>query len=183
MRPKISVYIATSIDGFIARNDGTLDWLDCVGSEGEDYGFKEFLGSVDAVILGRKTYEVAATAYGTEKWPYQGKRMIVLSTTLQTVIPKAEIYSGDLAALATQLHREGVRHAWIDGGVSISQCLRVNMVDEIILSIIPTLLGSGIPLFDIKREFPCRLLSTQTYPSGLVQIKYCVVSEDRTLCQ
>lgn len=171
-RPKFSIYIAASIDNYIARIDGSLDWLDCVGGYDEDYGFKAFLNSIDGVILGRKTYEVAASAYGTEQWPYHGKRMIVLSNTLQTVIDEAQLYSNDLISLAAQLHAEGIRHVWVDGGVTISQFLKLKMVDEMILSVIPILLGSGVPLFDIKQELPCCLISSQSYPSGLVQLHY-----------
>lgn len=171
-RPKISIYIATSIDGFIAREDDSLDWLNCMGGDNEDYGFKNFLNSIDAVILGRKTYAVAATAYGTPNWPYQGKKIVVLSNTLQTVFTEAQLYSGDLITLASQLYSEGIRYAWIDGGLTVSQFLRLNMVDEMILSVIPILLGSGVSLFDIKKELPCRLIAAQSYPSGLVQIKY-----------
>jgi len=179
-RPKISIYIATSIDGYIAQDDGNLDWLDCVGGSNEDYGFKNFLNSIDAVILGRKTYEVAATAYGTPIWPYQGKKMVVLSNTLQAVIAEAQLHSGDLITLASQLHSEGIRHVWIDGGITISQFLRLNMVDEMILSIIPILLGSGVSLFDIRKELPCRLISSQSYPSGLVQMKYSITNQRDT---
>jgi len=171
-RPKISIYIAASIDGYIARENGDLDWLDRVGDQDEDYGFKKFLDSVDAVILGRKTYEVAATAYGTEKWPYHGKKMIVLSKTLQTVIAEAQVYSDNLADLTTKLYSEGVRHIWVDGGKTISQFLSLGMVDEMIISIIPILLGSGIPLFNINKEVDCRLISSQSYASGLVQLHY-----------
>jgi dihydrofolate reductase len=171
-RPKISIYIATSIDGFIAKTDGSLDWLEIVGCNCEDYGFKKFLSSVDAVILGRKTYEVAVTAYGTAEWPYHGKRLIVLSNTLHTVIAEAQLYAGDLITLTKQLHSEGFSHIWIDGGVTISQFLRLNLVDEMILSVIPILLGSGIPLFDKGRVTPCSLISMQCYPSGLAQLHY-----------
>ncbi len=170
MRPKISVYISLSIDGYIARADGNLDWLEMVADQKEDYGFKSFLTSVDAVILGRNTYEVAATAYGTPIWPYGGKKMIVLSKTLSTVIPEAQIYSGQITELIKQL--QGCKHIWIDGGNTISQFLQLHLVDEMILSIVPILLGKGISLFDLTKEIPCRLISSQSYPSGLVQIHY-----------
>lgn len=174
-RPKISIYISTSIDGFIARKDNSLDWLDCVEDGSEDYGFNHFLNSVDGVILGRKTYHVAATAYGTPKWPYSGKRLIVLSHSLNQVIPEAQLFSGDLGKLVLQLYDEGIQHIWIDGGTTISQFLRLNLVDEITLSVIPILLGEGIPLFAVKKELPCRLISAQSYPSGLVQTHYELV--------
>jgi dihydrofolate reductase len=176
-RPKISINISASIDGFIARKDHSLDWLDCVEAGSEDYGFNHFLNSIDGVILGRKTYHVAATAYRTPKWPYSGKRLIVLSNSLNQIIPEAQLYSGDLVNLVLQLHDEGIQHIWIDGGTIISQFLRLNLVDEMTLSIIPILLGEGIPLFEVKKELPCRLISAQSYRSGLVQGHYELIKE------
>ncbi|MCH9624947.1 MAG: putative protein YyaP [Chlamydiales bacterium] len=167
-RPKISVYIATSIDGYIARKDGSLDWLDLVGDFDEDYGFQKLIDSIDAVILGRKTYEIAAKV---PDWPYKGKRIVVLSNSLQTIREEAELFSGDLTQLISQLHSDDIKHIWIDGGVTISQFLDLQMVDSMTLSVIPVILGSGIPLFNTK-ELSCRLVSSQSYPSGLVQSTY-----------
>jgi dihydrofolate reductase len=169
-RPKISIYIATSIDGYIARKDGSLDWLDCVGGFNEDYGFQKLLNSIDAVILGRNTYEVAASV---PDWPYIGKKIVVLSNHLQTVRKEAEIYRGDLIPLVTGLHADGIKHVWIDGGMTISQFLNLKMVDCMTLSVIPVILGDGMPLFNaISKEISCRLVSSDSYPSGLVQLKY-----------
>lgn len=169
-RPKISVYIATSIDGYIARSDGSLDWLDQVGGFDEDYGFKNLLDSIDAVILGRKTYEIASSVVD---WPYKGKRTVILSNTLKTVRNDAELFRGDITQLVSQLNSDGIKHAWIDGGATISQFLDLQMVDSMTLSIIPVILGNGIPLFNvIGKELPCSLVSSQSYPSGLVQIIY-----------
>lgn len=169
-RPKISIYIATSIDGYIARKDGSLNWLDRVGGFDEDYGFQKLLDSIDAVILGRHTYEVASSV---PDWPYKGKRIIVLSRTLKTVREEAELFRGDLKDLAAQLHADGIKHIWIDGGVTISQFLDLQMVDAMTLSVIPILLGEGMPLFNnISKELPCRLMSSTSYPSGLVQSCY-----------
>jgi dihydrofolate reductase/GNAT superfamily N-acetyltransferase len=175
-RPKISIYIAVSIDGYIARRDGSLDWLDRVGGFGdEDYGFQGLLESVDVVILGRKTYEVAASV---SDWPYTGKRIIVLSHSLQSVREEAELFRGDVNALISQLHSEGIQHIWVDGGVTISQFLDLQIIDFMTLSVIPMILGSGIPLFGaIAREIPCRLISSQSYPSGLAQLHYEVVKK------
>ncbi len=169
-RPKISIYIATSIDGYIARKDGNIDWLDRVSGFDEDYGFQKLLNSIDAVILGRNTYEVAASVLD---WPYKGKRIVVLSKSLKTVREEAELFQGDLTQLISQLHSDGIQHIWIDGGVTISQFLELKMVDCITLSVIPLILGSGITLFrEIGQEFICHLISSQSYPSGLVQLKY-----------
>lgn len=168
-RPKISVYIAISIDGYIARKDGNLDWLDSVGGFDEDYGHQTLVDSIDALIIGRKTYEVATTVAE----PYPGKRVVVLSNSLDSVRSDMELYQGDLSLLLKQLHTEGIKHIWIDGGTVISQFLALNAVDTMILSIIPIILGSGIPLFHIMdSDIPCRTISSQTYPSGLVQLKY-----------
>ncbi len=169
-RPKISIYIATSIDGYIARKDGSLDWLDQVGGFDEDYGFQKLLDSIDAVILGRNTYEIAARVID---WPYKGKRIVVLSNSLQVVREEAELFRGDLTQLVFQLHSDGIKHVWIDGGVTISQFLDLQMVDSMTLSVIPVILGGGMPLFsEIGKELPCRLVSSQSYPSGLVQLNY-----------
>jgi dihydrofolate reductase len=171
-RPQISIYIATSIDGYIARKDGTLDWLDRVGDPDEDYGFRKLLDSIDGVILGRNTYEIAASV---PDWPYTGKRLIVLSNTLEAVREGAELFRGDLTQLTSQLHSDGIKHVWIDGGVTISQFLDLQMVDFITLSVIPVMLGAGIPLFSpIDKELSCQLVSSQSYPSGLVQSTYKV---------
>ncbi|MBA3237146.1 MAG: dihydrofolate reductase [Parachlamydiaceae bacterium] len=169
-RPKITIYIATSIDGYIARQDGSLDWLDRVGGFDDDYGFQKLLDSIDAVILGRNTYEIAATV---QDWPYKGKRIIVLSNTLKTVRSEAELFQGDLTQLVNNLHADGIKHVWIDGGVTVSQFLNLQMVDSMTLSVIPVILGSGMPLFSaIGKELSCSLSSSQSYPSGLVQLNY-----------
>ena len=173
-RPKISIYIATSIDGYIARKDGGLDWLDRVGGFDEDYGFQKLLGSIDALIIGRKTYEVATTVPD----PYPGKRVVVLSNSINSVREDMELYRGDLTELLTKLHRDGIKHIWIDGGATISQFLSCWMVDMMTLSIIPVILGSGIPLFNvIDKEIPCRVISSQAYLSGLVQLRYEIVQQ------
>lgn len=171
--PKISIYIASSLDGYIARKDGSLDWLDRVGGFNEDYGFQKLMDSLDAVILGRKTYEVAASV---PKWPYKGKRSVVLSNSLKTVREEAELFRGDLTHLVSQLYSEGIRHIWVDGGKTISQFLYLEMVDSLTLSILPVLLGDGIPLFStLGKELPCKLVSSQSYPSGLVQLNYEII--------
>ena len=173
-RPKISVYIAMSMDGYIARKDGGLDWLDRVhfASDGpnEDYGHGPFIGSIDALILGRKTYETVAAF---PDWPYKGKRVVVLSDSLQSVKPEAELFSGELTRLASKLHAEGIQHIWVDGGLTISRFLASQMVDSLTISLIPVILGSGIPLFNkIDKEIACRFVSSRSFPSGLTQLNY-----------
>lgn len=172
--PKLSVYIAISIDGYIARENGNLDWLETVALPDEDYGYSKFLESIDAIILGKNTYEVAAQP---DEWPYKGKRSIVLSSTLKSVREDAQLYHGDLENLVLSLYKEGIRHVWVDGGKTISQFLELGLINTIILSIIPVILGTGIPLFQyIKKESFCRLVTTRSFRSGLAQLQYEVIS-------
>lgn len=174
-RPKVSIYIAMSIDGYIARKNGGLDWLEYGHSVDEDYGFKKFIGSIDALVLGRNTYEVVS---GFDKWPYEGKKVIVLSNTLSEVRKEAELFCGQLTDLASRLHSEGIKRVWVDGGITVSKFLEAGLVDDITISVIAMVLGSGIPLFStMNREHKCRLISTQSYPSGLVQLKYEVAHD------
>lgn len=175
-RPKVSIYIASSIDGYIARKDGNLDWLHYGHTGDEDYGFKKFTSTIDAVIMGKNTYEVVA---GFDEWAYKDKRVIVLSNTLDKIRKEAELFSGQLTELLAKLHAENIKHIWIDGGITVSRFLEAGLVDDITVSIIAMVLGSGIPLFStMNREHKCRLTSTQSYPSGLVQLKYEVMHDN-----
>lgn len=106
-RPKVSIYIASSIDGYIARKDGNLDWLHYGHTGNEDYGFKKFTNSIDAVVMGKNTYEVVA---GFDDWAYKDKRVIVLSKSLNTVRKEAELFSGELTELLSKLHAENIKH-------------------------------------------------------------------------
>ena len=169
-RPRCSVFIATSIDGYIARTDGSVDWLDIVAQPGEDYGFAAFFDSVDALVMGRGTYD-AALRLGA--WPYGGKRCIVLSHGRPTPLHGEEFRQGSPRALLDALQREGVRHVYVDGGDVIRQFLAAGLIDHVTLSIVPMLLGAGIPLFGASgAEERWTLEDARSYPSGLVQIHY-----------
>lgn len=169
-RPKVTVYIACSIDGYIAREDGSLDFLDQVGSSDDDYGYSELINNIDCLIMGRKTYETACTA---PEWPYKSKRSIVLSNALENPQEHAEVFNGELEDLLAMLEADQIKHAWVDGGITIAQFLEQGYVDDLIISIVPTLIGSGIPLFP-KRLIGsnCKLVSSESYASGLVQLRY-----------
>jgi len=174
-RPRCSVFIASSLDGYIARADGSLEWLSVVEREGEDYGYGEFLGGVDALVMGRKTYD---TVLGFDEWPFAGKRCIVL-THARPPSSRAdeEFASGAPAVLLEQLGREGVRRVYVDGGAVIRQFLAAGLVDDLTLSVIPVLLGGGIRLFDAdpRGRAPAvslRLASARTFDSGLCQLRY-----------
>jgi len=173
-RPKMSVYIATSIDGYIAKINDGLDWLESFSppsdNPDEDYGFKKFLSQVDAVVMGKNTYKIASSG---NIWPYEGKRVIVLSSTLSSVCDKTELHAGVIQHLIKKLYSEGIKHIYVDGGKTISQFLNQELIDELIISIIPVILGSGIPLFkNVLHESWCRLLSSKSYSNGLVQLHY-----------
>lgn len=172
-RPRASVYIAASLDGFIARADGGLDWLSVVDRRGEDYGFKAFWGSVDALVMGRKTYD---TALGFDAWPYEGKRCVVVtSDTSKASHHGEEFFSGDLSALFHRLGVAGVRHVYVDGGVVIAQALRDGLVSEVTISIVPVLLGQGTPLApSLGRDVRLALVEHRAFASGLVQLFYRV---------
>jgi dihydrofolate reductase len=167
-RPQCSVYIAASLDGFIARLDGGLDWLSVVERPGEDYGYKAFFDSVDALVIGRKTYDVAL---GFEPWPYGSKRCIVVTHAPPAAKLGETFHTGPLPSLMGQLSREGVRRIYVDGGALVRSFLAEDLVDDVTLSVIPVLLGSGRPLFG-GAERPLTLISSRSFPSGLVQLCY-----------
>lgn len=177
-RPRISVFIATSIDGYIAKENNDIDWLTKFNpptgeSEDKDCGFSKFFSSVDVLVMGRNSYDVVSHF---DPWPYDGKRVIVLSSTLTSVCKHAELFKGEITALIEKLHAEGTKHIYVDGGATISQFLNIGLVDQLIISIIPVVLGAGIPLFSkINDDKWCRLLSSQAYSNGLVQLQYEVI--------
>ena len=169
-RPRCSVFIATSIDGHIARPDGTFDFLSIVDEPGQDYGFAEFFGSVDALVIGRNTYE---TALGFPEWPYAGKRCIVLTHREAPSQHGEQFFAGEPTALVEQLALTGAQRLYVDGGAVIRDFLAHHLIDDLTLSIIPTLLGQGIPLFGAEvPEQRLVLESSQAYASGLVQLRY-----------
>jgi dihydrofolate reductase len=185
---KASVFIATSLDGFIARPDGALDWLpgaepdgggreeDAVenGGEVEDYGWGAFWDSVDCLVFGRKTFE-KVLEFGL--WPYEGTRVIVLSRTL-TAVPqelqgKTEIYAGDPQALVDKLAAEGHERLYVDGGQTIQSFLRRGLINDLTINTIPVLIGEGIPLFGpLPEDMPLRHVKTESYPTGFVLSTY-----------
>lgn len=172
-RPWTSVYIAASLDGFIATKDGGLAWLETMHSsayDGEDYGYKEFMATVDAVLMGRKTYDVVKSF---DKWHYEGKQVFVLTHRPITPVHDECQVSGALSPVLTNLHANEIKKVYLDGGMVIQAGLREGVVDDIIVSIIPVLLGDGIPLFgSFGKEVPLQLVSSKAYKSGLVQLKY-----------
>jgi dihydrofolate reductase len=169
--PRCSVFIATSLDGYIARADGAIDWLDAVQRPGEDYGFGAFFAGVDTLVLGRRTYE---TALAFPAWPYAGKRCVVLT---HAPAPQARydeaFYAGEPRALVERLAGQGARHVYVDGGVVISAFLAAGLIDDMTISIVPILLGGGVRLFTTTGvERALRLIESRAYDSGLVRLRY-----------
>ena len=170
---KASVFIATSLDGFIARANGDLDWLPAGG--GEPHGYDEFIASVDALVIGRKTFE---TVLGFEAWPYGEKPVFVLSSRALAPAPAGAVVehmSGTPAEIVSRLTARGVEHAYVDGGITIQGFLRAGLIQRFILTRVPVLLGAGIPLFGVTgRDIPLRHVATRQYASGLVQSEYMI---------
>lgn len=172
MVARCSVFIAVSLDGFIARPDGGLDWLSAVERPGEDYGYRAFFDDVDALVIGRKTYEAARRF---DPWPYMGKRCVVLTHAACTPSHGEEPFAGTPRDLTERLSREGVRRVYVDGGNVIRQFLADALVDDMTISILPVILGEGIRLFGpTGRDVRLDLVASRPYPSGLVQNEYRV---------
>jgi dihydrofolate reductase len=172
-----SVFIGTSLDGFIARPNGEFDFLPEGG--GEPHGYNEFIASVDAIVIGRKTFE---TVLPMQPWPYGQKRVVVLSSrpvNFSTVRGGVvEQMSGSPAEIVSQLAASGARHLYIDGGITIQRFLRAGLIQRLIITRVPILIGEGIPLFgSLPHDIRLRHINTRHYPSGLVCSEYDVAEE------
>jgi len=168
----VSVFIGTSVDGFIARPNGDLDFLP--PGRGEPHGYDEFIASVDVIIIGRKTYE---TVLSMDPWPYGNKRVVVLSSRpLDFTLAKAAVLeqmAGSPAEIVSKVAETGARHAYVDGGLTIQGFLRAGLVHRLTITRVPVLIGQGIPLFGtLPHDIPLRHISTRHYSSGLVSSQY-----------
>ena len=171
---KISVFVGTSVDGFIARTNGDFDFLPPGG--GEPHGYDEFMASVDTLVIGRKTFE---TVVALPIWPYSGKRVVVLSSRpldLSAARGSAvEQMAGPPAEIVAKLAASGAQHLYVDGGITIQGFLRAGLVQRLTITRVPVLIGDGIPLFGLlPRDMKLRHMATQYYPSGLVKSEYAV---------
>jgi dihydrofolate reductase len=182
---KCSVYIATSADGYIATTDGGVDWLHEAGNlevdmGAEDMGFQSFMDSVDCMIMGRKCMEVIASMNLTpEQWPYGDMPIVVLTKTVkeppENLTGKIELYSGDIQGLILRLQKSGFKHAYIDGGSTITSFINLGLINEMIITKAPVLLGAGIPLFgNINNSIKLENAKSLTFPNDFVQVKYSV---------
>ena len=171
----VAVFVATSVDGFIARPNDDLDWLPADG--GEPHGYDEFIAGVDAIVIGRKTFEKVLT-FGA--WPYGDKRVVVLSShpvDLSAVVGGVvEQMAGSPAEVVSQLAATGAHNLYIDGGITIQRFLRAGLIERLIVTRVPVLIGDGVPLFGaLPQDMRLRHVSTRHFPSGLVQSEYQVV--------
>ncbi len=173
---KISVFIGTSVDGFIARRNGSFDFLPAGG--GEPHGYDEFMASVDTLVIGRKTFE---TVLAFPAWPYGQKRVVVLSSrTLDLSAVRGgvvEQMSGSPAEIVAKLAAKGVQHIYVDGGITIQLFLRAGLVQRLVITRVPVLIGDGIPLFGaLPHDIQLKHVATQHYQSGLVKSEYQVLA-------
>ncbi len=183
---RCSVYIATSVDGFISKEDGGVDWLHTAGNgkiikgKHADMGLNDYLASVDCMIMGRKCMDMIASMNLTpEQWFYGNLKIIVLSNTIkeapENLKGKVEMYSGDILNLISNLESEGYKHAYIDGGTTIQTFINLKLINEMTITKAPILLGEGKPLFgktfkDIKLEEGAAIV----FPNDFIQVKYKV---------
>jgi dihydrofolate reductase len=171
---RASAFIGTSVDGFIARPDGALDFLP---AGGEDHGYDEFFATIDALVIGRNTYE---TVLGFGDWPYRDKPVFVLSTQPLAPAPAGAIVermSGRPEEIVSRLAERGMGHIYVDGGITIQRFLVAGLIHRLIVTRVPVLIGEGIPLFGpTGRDISLEHVATRSYASGLVQSEYAVSS-------
>jgi dihydrofolate reductase len=172
----VSVFIGTSVDGFIARSNGAFDFLPAGG--GEPHGYDEFIASVDTLVIGRDTFE---TVLAFPAWPYGDKRVVALSSRpldLSAVRGgRVEQMEGAPAEIVARLAASGAQHLYVDGGITIQRFLRAGLVNRLTITRVPVLIGEGIPLFGaLPHDVRLRHIATQQYPSGLVKSEYNVIA-------
>lgn len=172
---RASVFVGTSVDGFIARANGDLDFLPPGG--GEEHGYQAFMASVDTVVIGRSTYDKVLT-FGA--WPYGRTPVVVLTTRPVDPPPDrdavVEPMSGSPRDIVARLAARGAKHLYVDGGITIQRFLEAGLIERLIITRVPVLIGSGIPLFGpLSRDIKLRHVATHQYKSGLVQSEYVVV--------
>jgi dihydrofolate reductase len=172
---KASVFVGTSLDGFMARRNNALDFLPPGG--GEPHGYEAFMATVDALVIGRNTFDVVL-AFDT--WPYGTKPVFVLSTRALPPVPPGAVVerlSGTPADIASQLESRAIQHIYVDGGITIQRFLDAGLIQRIIVTRVPVLIGTGIPLFGpLSRDIRLEHVATRSFTSGLVQSEYVVIA-------
>jgi dihydrofolate reductase len=177
---RCSVFIGISLDGFIARENGELDWLPGAeggSSDGEEHGYPAFIATVDTIVIGRGSYEKVLTF---DSWPYGDKPVVVLTSRPETLatppVSTVTVMGGTPDEIVGRLRERGARHLYVDGGITIQQFLAAGLIQRIILTRIPVVIGRGIPLFGpVPQDIRLRHMSTRALPSGMVQSEYEVI--------
>lgn len=171
---KISLFIATSLDGYIAKPNDDLSFLKLVEKEGEDYGYAEFTGTIDTLIIGRKTYDYVLKEIGPSHYDNGQRDVYVITRNKRPQVGRTTFYTGNLTELVQRLKSENGRNIYCDGGAEvINELLKNDLIDELIISVIPVLLGSGTRLFkDGRPEQILEFITAKTYETGLVQLHY-----------
>lgn len=173
------VFIATSLDGFVARTSGALDWLMKQPTEGEDHGYDEFMASADGLVMGRGSFE---TVRAFDDWPY-AKPVVVMSQSLgpddvpAALADRVTLTRLDPVGVMKMLEGQGWRRVYVDGGKVVQSFLRDGLIADMALTRIPILLGDGLPLFGaLDHDVDCEHLDTKTFPSGLVTSRYRILN-------
>ncbi|SDH18795.1 dihydrofolate reductase family protein [Mucilaginibacter gossypii] len=181
---KISLFIAASLDGYIAKPNDDLGFLKLVEKEGEDYGYKEFTETIDTLIIGRKTYDYVVKEIGASHYDNGERNVYVITRTERPNVGKTTFYTGNLTKLVQQLKSETGKNIYCDGGAEvITELLKNDLIDEFIISVIPVLLGTGTRLFkDGRPEQLLEFVKSKTFETGLIQLNYKRKTADNAVC-
>ncbi|MFN4315639.1 MAG: dihydrofolate reductase family protein [Chitinophagaceae bacterium] len=171
---KLSIFIATSLDGYIAKPNDDLSFLKAVEKEGEDYGYESFTATIDTLIIGRKTYDYVLREIGSSHYDNGNRDVYVITRTERPKVGRTTFYTGDLTELVRRLKSGTGKNIYCDGGGEIiNELLKNDLIDELIISVIPVLLGEGTRLFkDGRPEQKLQLLSVKGFDTGLAQLHY-----------
>ncbi|UXP33896.1 dihydrofolate reductase family protein [Reichenbachiella agarivorans] len=171
---KLSLFIATSLDGYIAKPNDDLSFLKLVEKEGEDYGYAKFTDTIDTLIIGRKTYDYVVREIGSSHYDNGERDVYIITRTKKPNAGKTKFFTGNLSELVLQLKSESGKNIYCDGGAEIvNELLKNDLIDEMIISIIPILLGNGTRLFkDGRPEQMLEFVTSKTFDTGLVQLQY-----------
>jgi len=171
---KLSLFIATSLDGYIAKPNDDLSFLKLVEKEGEDYGYSEFTAKIDTIIIGRKTYDYVLKEIGSSHYDNGQHDVYVITRTERPRVGRTTFYAGNLASLIQQLKSEDGKNIYCDGGAEIiNELLKLDLIDELIISVIPILVGNGTRLFkDNRPEQQLKFMGVKSFDTGLTQLHY-----------
>lgn len=171
---KLSLFIATSLDGYIAKPNDDLSFLKLVEKEGEDYGYAEFMDNIDTIILGRKTYDYVLKEIGSSHYDNGERDVYVITKTARSSKGRTVFYTGELSELVQRLKSNDGKNIYCDGGAEIiNELLKLDLIDEFIISVIPILVGNGTRLFnDGRPEQQLELVSAKTFDTGLTQLHF-----------